>query len=139
MKKFFALVAFCLAMITVQAAVPAPIQSIADEFNTEYAGQSEDGIRYGRCTISGNDIIFPMYFDDSELMAAGFTFKDAIDMMGGEEAIEQVMLESLFESNDSEGAQELAALKRYQYNIVVRMIGSVSKSKVDIRVRYQDL
>ena len=139
MKKFFALVAFCLAMITVQAAVPAPIQSFVDEYNAEAAGQSADGIRLGRCTISGNDIIIPMYMDDSELMAAGFTLKEAIDMMGGEEAFEQVMLESFFELDDPESAQEIATLKRYQYNIVLRMIGEASNSKVDLRIRYQDL
>ena len=139
MKKFFALVAFCLAMITVQAAVPAPIQQFVDEYNSEVAGQSDEGIRFGRGSISGNDIIIPMYMDDSELMASGFTLKEAIDMMGGEEAIEQVMLESFFELDDPESAQEIATLKRYQYNIVLRMIGSASKTKVDLRIRYQDL
>ena len=139
MKKFFALVAFCLAMITVQAAVPAPIQQFVDEYNSEVAGQSDEGIRFGRGSISGNDIIIPMYMDDSELMAAGFTLKEAIDMMGGEEAFEQVMLESFFGLDDPESAQEIATLKRYQYNIVLRMIGEASKSKVDLRIRYQDL
>lgn len=139
MKKFFALVAFCLAMITVQAAVPAPIQQFVDEYNSEVAGQSDEGIRFGRGSISGNDIIIPMYMDDSELMAQGFTLKDAIDFMGGEEAFEQVMLESFFELDDPESAQEIATLKRYQYNIVLRMIGSASKTKVDLRIRYQDL
>lgn len=139
MKKFFALVAFCLAMVTVQAAVPAPIQQFVDEYNSEVAGQSDEGIRFGRGSISGNDIIIPMYMDDSELMAAGFTLKEAIDMMGGEEAFEQVMLESFFELDDPESAQEIATLKRYQYNIVLRMIGEASKSKVDLRIRYQDL
>ena len=138
-KKFFALVAFCLAMITVQAAVPAPIQQFVDEYNSEVAGQSDEGIRFGRGSISGNDIIIPMYMDDSELMAQGITLKDAIDLMGGEEAFEQVMLDSFFELDDPESAQEIATLKRYQYNIVLRMIGSASKTKVDLRIRYQDL
>ena len=126
-------------MITVQAAVPAPIQKFVDDYNSEIAGYTEDGIRFGRGIINDNDIIIPMYMDDSELMAAGFTLKEAIDMMGGEEAFEQVMLESFFELDDPESAQEIATLKRYQYNIVLRMIGEASKSKVDIRVRYQDL
>jgi hypothetical protein len=139
MKKFFALVAFCLAMITVQAAVPAPIQSFVDEYNAEAAGQSADGIRLGRCTISGNDIIIPMYIDDSELVAQGFTLKDAIDMMGGQEAVEQVMLQAIFEDTDPESSENIAMLKRYQYNLVLRMIGSASKTKVDFRIRYQDL
>ena len=139
MKKFFALVAFCLAMITVQAAVPAPIQQFVDEYNAEVAGQSADGIRLGRCTISGNDIIIPMYIDDSELVAQGITLKDAIDMMGGEEAVEQVMLQAIFEDTDPESSENIAMLKRYQYNLVLRMIGSASNSKVNFRIRYQDL
>lgn len=139
MKKFFALVAFCLAMITVQAAVPAPIQQFVDEYNSEVAGQSDEGIRFGRGSISDNDIIIPMYMDDSELMAQGFTLKEAIDIMGGKEVIEQAMLQAIFEETDPESAQEIAMLKRYQYNIVLRMIGSASKTKVDFRIRYQDL
>ena len=139
MKKFFAILAFCLAIVTVEAAVPAPIQKFVDEYNTELAGQSEDGVSFGKGFISGNDIIIPMYMDDSELVSMGYTMKDAIDMMGGEEAFEQVMLESFFEIDDPESAQEIATLKRYQYNIVLRMIGSASKSQVNLRIRYQDL
>jgi hypothetical protein len=139
MKKFLALVVLCLAMITAQAAVPASIQSIVDEYNTSIAGTSEDGVLFGKSFISGNDIIIPMYMDDAELVEAGFTLAEAIDMMGGTDAIAQIMLESLFEDPDSKSDPEIVALKRYQYDLVVRMIGSTSKTQVDARVRYQSL
>ena len=126
-------------MITVQAAVPAPIQKFVDDYNSEIAGYTEDGIRFGRGIINDNDIIIPMYMDDSELVAVGLTIKDAIDYSGGEEAMRQTMLQSILEEDDSESDQEIAMLKRYQYNLVLRMIGSTSNTHVDIRIRYQDL
>ena len=139
MKKFLAILAFCLAIVTVEAAVPAPIQKFVDEYNTELAGQSEDGVSFGKGFISGNDIIIPMYMDDSELVSMGYTMKDAIDMMGGEEAFRTMMLQSLLEDQDAESAEEIANLKRYQYNLLIRMIGSASKSQVNLCIRYQDL
>lgn len=139
MKKIFALVAFCLAFITTQAAVPAAIQSFVKEYNTEIAGQTADGIHFGRATIEGNNLIIPMYLDDSELQEYGMGLSDAIELMGGTEIMEGMMLLAIFEDADVETDSELAMFKQYQYNIVFRMIGTSSKDRVDLRIHYQDL
>ena len=139
MKRFFTAVALCLTMIAVQAAVPAPIQNFVNQYNTEVAGLSEEGVRFGKASISGYDIIIPMYMDDQELVEAGFTLAEAIDMMGGEELFKAEMLASIFEEGDPSADPDVANLKRYQYNLLVRMIGTASKTHVDVRIRHQEL
>ena len=138
-KRFFTAVALCLTMIAVQAAVPAPIQNFVNQYNTEVAGLSEDGVRFGKASISGYDIIIPMYMDDQELVEAGFTLAEAIDMMGGEELFKSEMLASIFEEGDPSADPDVANLKQYQYNLLVRMIGTASKTHVDVRIRHQEL
>lgn len=139
MKRFFTAVALCLTMITVQAAVPAQIQNFVNQYNTEVAGLSEDGVRFGKASISGYDIIIPMYMDDQELVEAGFTLAEAINMMGGEELFKAEMLASIFEEGDPSADPDVANLKQYQYNLLVRMIGTASKTHVDVRIRHQEL
>lgn len=137
MKKILALVAFCFAIMTTQAAVPAPIQEFISEYNSTMAGQSEDGIKFGKAIMEGNDLVIPMYLDDSELAEYGMGLKDAIDLMGGKEAFEEMILLSIFEGEDD--GEEIAAFKSYKINLVFRMVGTASKDRVDLRVRYQDL
>ena len=139
MKRFFTAVALCLTMIAVQAVVPAPIQNFVNQYNTEVAGLSEDGVRFGKASISGYDIIIPMYMDDTDLVEAGFTLAEAIDMMGGEELFKAEMLASIFEEGDTSNDPDIANLKRYQYNLLVRMVGTASKTHVDVRIRHQEL
>ena len=126
-------------MISVLAAVPAPIQTFVDTYNHETARQKEDGVRFGKAFISGNDIICPMYMDDQDLMDAGITLEAAIDMTGGKEMFKAEMIASLSEDGDPSNDPDIANLKRYQYNIVVRMIGSVSKTQVDVRISHLEL
>ena len=136
MKKIIALIALCLAVITTQAALPAPIQEFVSSYNTEFAGKTEDGVKFGKAITEGKNVIIPMHMDDSELTEMGYGLKDAIDMMGGEGVMEQVMLEAIFEDSDSD---DLKMFKQHQYNIVIRMIGTSSKDVVNLTIHWQDL
>jgi len=137
MRKLLALLIFSFTLVTAQAALPAPLQEFVDAYNTELAGQSADGMKFGRAVLEGIDIVVPIYMDDSELLEYNMGLKDAIDLMGGEEYIESLMLLAVFEEGGND--ETLALLKKYKYNFVFRIIGTASKDKVNIRIRWQDI
>ena len=87
---------------------------------------------FGRTTIVGNDIIIPMYMDESDFIKEGLDLKSAFELLGKETA-EKIMMETFLEEDLKE---ELAVLKRYQYNIVMKMIGATSKTEYWIRLSY---
>ena len=137
MRKLLVFLIFSFTLVTAQAALPAPLQEFVDAYNTELAGQSADGMKFGRAVLEGIDIVVPIYMDDSELLEYNMGLKDAIDLMGGEEYIESLMLLAVFEEGGND--ETLALLKKYKYNFVFRIIGTASKDKVNIRIRWQDI
>lgn len=139
MKKLFALLALCLATMTIQAAVPAKIQQFMDEFNAEVKGKTEDGVTFGDAKIEGNALVLYIYIDDSELAEYGLNLNDAFEIAGGTEVYEALFWEEIFADADAEDKAIFEEFKQSKLDMVFRMIGSASEVAVDLRIRYQDM
>ena len=134
MKKIFTILALVAAMLTnVNAAVPSAVQRIIDEGNKVLAGESAEGMTFQAIFTEGQNVVFPIVLDDSQLVAMGYRLSQAIDMMGGQEAFRTELISGLFEGETDE---DLLTLKENRYNIVFRLKGGTSGDVIDLKVNY---
>ena len=143
MKKFFLIATCILFAIPATYAqysddgmpenLPQGIQRIIDEFD-ELLNVYDEGITLRDIEVENNNIILTMELDEYELfggMAFPEAFKAAgVSMKDFGEAIRKEMLSD---------AESCAALRRYKYNIIMRVVGNPSGQSRDILISYKDL
>ena len=139
MKKLFFLATIVAAFMLVSCSkTPKPILQIADEFRTEMAEQSEDGLAFQSVELEDHAIVITAELDESSF--EGMSFKDAFAIVGvDEEFLSNEMLKSMFEDLDEEDKEQIEALRKYEYNLVFRFVGSESKEVMEAVVSYEDL
>lgn len=114
-----------------QKNVPQEIQSVVDEFQDEI-GVYDDGITLTSVAIEGKNIVMTMELDESEL--AGMSFIEAFEFAGinMDEFSAGIKAEVLSEKEGQD------VLRKYKYNLVMRMVGSISHETYDIVISYKE-
>ena len=142
MKKLFFYVALAAAITFTacgkKSGVPEPIQAIAAEMEQKMAEDGDEGITFESVTIEDHDIVCKAILDESQF--GGMSFKDAFSIIGlTEETFSEMMREGMFDIEDKKDAEDIAALREYEYNIVIRMVGSVSEDEMNFIIKHEDL
>lgn len=147
MKKLFYAVAVVATMLFTACGnkseqtnndVPEEIAAFIASANEELGGLSEEGMTYQGTKLEGKDIV--VLIDVDESIFYGMDLKTAFNMSGmTEEAFAQYMKAEMFRGMDEEDRQQAAALREYEYNIVIRLTGSKSKEEMNCRINYNEL
>lgn len=89
--------------------------------------------------IESHDIVITAEFDEAKL-PGGMTFKQACELSGmTEDFFAQSMKEKMFAPNDEEHMEAAAILRKYEYNIVFRLVGSISGDKMNCKIGYDEM
>ena len=113
--------------------VPQEILNMIDEMEEEI-GSTEDGVTLRSVQCEGKNVVMIMEIDEGQLFA-GMSFIEAFEIAGYnmQDLAEEIRADML---SDAEGC---AVLRKYKYNVVMRMVGSVTKASKDIVISYKDL
>lgn len=114
-----------------QKNVPPEIQSVVDEMQDEI-GVNDEGITLTSVAIEGKNIVMTMELDESEFV--GMSFIEAFEYAGinMDEFSAGLKAEIL---SDNEGHD---VLRKYKYNMVMRMVGSISRETFDVVISYKE-
>ena len=139
MKKLFLMATLVAAfMLSSCSKTPKPILQIADEFRTEMAEQSDEGMAFQSVELEDHAIVITAELDESSF--EGMSFKDAFAIVGvDEEFLTNEMKKNFFEDLDEQDKEQIEALRKYQYDIVFRFVGSESKDVMEAKLSYEDL
>lgn len=119
--------------------VPQEILKIVEEGRSELTGKSEDGVTFKSIDIECHDIVITAEFDEKEL-PGGMTFKQACELSGmTEDFFAQGMKEEMFDPYDEEDMEAAAILRKYEYNIVFRLVGSISGEEMNCKIGYDEM
>ena len=140
MKKLFCIFAF-LAVVSLSArsqAIPAEMQQLITELEDECRADQNDEMKCGGIFVEGHDVVMVLVMDESKF--DGMPLEDAFIIAGVKsEDLAAEFKKEMLEDQTEEAVKQRAMLKNYQYNLVIRMQGTPSGSKIDCRLNYQDL
>ena len=137
-KLFFALV--CMVGMTIGAYaqdVPAEIKTTINHFRYHCIVEEDSIFECGGVRIEGQDIVVYMLLNENQSERI-LSIKEAIQTAEDKEDLTRVVREDLFEDMTEDDKQDYAAMYKYKYNLVMRIVGMQSKVVEDVKINYEE-
>lgn len=137
-KLLFALV--CMVGMTIGAYaqdVPAEIKTAVNHFRYQCIVEEDSIFECGGVRIEGQDIVVYMLVNENKIKG-NLTVKDLFQTAEDKEDLTRVVREDLFEDMTEDDKQDYAAMYKYKYNLVMRIVGMQTKVVEDIKINYEE-
>ena len=137
-KLFFALV--CMVGMTIGAYaqdVPAEIKTAVNHLRYQCIVEEDSIFECGGVRIEGQDIVVYMLVNENKVKG-NLTVKDLLQTAEDKEDLTRVVREDLFEDMTEDDKQDYAAMYKYKYNLVMRIVGMQSKVVEDVKINYEE-
>ena len=126
------------AMRAKYAGLPEEIVEVIGEFETMFSAVNQPGIEFAGVTIEDRDIVCTLLLDEEVLGVKSFK-KTFIENGATEAALHERLMTTLSEMSGPQMETEFAALHTYEYNIVMRYVGSKSNDMMQARLHHDEL
>ena len=116
------------------------VPEMIEIMNTHFANFNEEGYSFGGCVLEGKDIVCTLIVDES-VLPAGKNLRQACQMVNvDEKAMSQMMKQKMYQEElDEDEELGFKILDKYNYRIIIRIIGEPSGETMNCILDYASL